>query len=266
MISPPTISTRPWKRPRQTIPSTCRSMRHGSCDGRASSRSRDQGRISAGASGRISAMGWATTRYFPAFDQTKRVGLLYRDLLGAALAGMWSVDALIAEIGDPPAASHCRFAAAGRSCLPRRPAPRMAASGTAYGGLTAEDIETLANDPPLPFFILFEAMQQPQAEGLQPRAARLDHRIGSDIRRARRATRDRPAAARSPKNCRSHLREYYLTNVFRKYPKSQAWTNWWNSPPRSPICGRPCPHFCEAELFRLTQPGGVNNGASKECK
>src|ERR1700712_1107851 len=33
----------------------------------------------------------------PAFDETNRVGLLYRDLFGAAIAGMWSVDALIAE-------------------------------------------------------------------------------------------------------------------------------------------------------------------------
>ena len=38
-------------------------------------------------------------------------------------------------------------------------------SGQAYGALTDEDIETLSNDPPLPFFILFEAMQQ--TEGLQ---------------------------------------------------------------------------------------------------
>ena len=37
---------------------------------------------------------------FPAFDETQRVGLLYRDLLGAGLAGMWSVDALIAAIGN----------------------------------------------------------------------------------------------------------------------------------------------------------------------
>ena len=32
--------------------------------------------------------------------------------------------------------------------------------------LTAADIETLSNDPPLPFFILFEAMHQSQTEGL----------------------------------------------------------------------------------------------------
>src|SRR4029078_5874842 len=38
-------------------------------------------------------------------------------------------------------------------------------SGQAYGALTDADIETLSNDPPLPFFILFEAMQQ--MEGLQ---------------------------------------------------------------------------------------------------
>jgi hypothetical protein len=39
-------------------------------------------------------------------------------------------------------------------------------SAPSYGGLATEDIETISNDPPLPFFILFEAMQQPQAEGL----------------------------------------------------------------------------------------------------
>src|SRR6201996_3325420 len=37
-------------------------------------------------------------KIFPAVDRTNRVGLLYRDLLGSALAGLWSIDALIAEI------------------------------------------------------------------------------------------------------------------------------------------------------------------------
>src|SRR5205823_6695135 len=41
------------------------------------------------------------------------------------------------------------------------------AAEPAYGRFSREDIETLANDPPLPFFILFEAMQQPQTEGLR---------------------------------------------------------------------------------------------------
>ncbi len=56
------------------------------------------------------------------------------------------------------------------ACLPTAPiASASSAIGwsphPAYGALTAEDVETLSNDPPLPFFILFEAMQQPQAEG-----------------------------------------------------------------------------------------------------
>jgi hypothetical protein len=40
------------------------------------------------------------------------------------------------------------------------------ASAPVYGGLTAEDIETLSNDPPLPFFILFEAMHQRETRGM----------------------------------------------------------------------------------------------------
>jgi hypothetical protein len=100
---------------------------------------------------------------FYAFDATDRVGLLYRDLLGAALAGMWSVDALIAEI----ARRRPDFVAASRLLADR--AYRVAAlqewltAVPTYGDLRREDVETLSNDPPLPFFILFEAMQQPAA-------------------------------------------------------------------------------------------------------
>jgi len=90
------------------------------------------------------------------------VGLLYRDLFGSALAGMWSVDALIAEI----AARRPQFVAASRllsdrACRVGSLRDWLAAAPT-YGKLTAADIETLSNDPPLPFFVLFEAMQQPQ--------------------------------------------------------------------------------------------------------
>jgi hypothetical protein len=40
-------------------------------------------------------------------------------------------------------------------------------SAPAYGKLRADDIETISNDPPLPLFILFEAMQELGAEGLR---------------------------------------------------------------------------------------------------
>jgi hypothetical protein len=104
--------------------------------------------------------GLGNDHVFPSFDGTQRVGLLYRDLLGATLAGMWSVDGLIAEI----AARRPDFIAMSRLLGDR--AYRVAqlrewlSSASAYGGLTPADVETLSNDPPLPFFVLFEAMQQ----------------------------------------------------------------------------------------------------------
>jgi len=110
--------------------------------------------------------GLGNDQIFPAFDETDRVGLLYRDLFGAAIAGMWSVDALIEEI----AVRRPHFINMSRLLSDR--AWRVSqlrewlASAPVYGGLTAEDIETLSNDPPLPFFILFEAMQQPETKGL----------------------------------------------------------------------------------------------------
>jgi hypothetical protein len=110
--------------------------------------------------------GLGSDQIFPSIDETGRVGLLYRDLFGAALAGLWSVDALIAEI----AVRRPNFIAMSR-LLADRPyrvsqLEQWLGSAPAYGGFAAEDIATLSNDPPLPFFILFEAMQQPQAEGL----------------------------------------------------------------------------------------------------
>jgi hypothetical protein len=111
--------------------------------------------------------GLGNDQIFPAFDETDRVGLLYRDLFGAAIAAMWSVDALIAEITvrRPHFINMSRLLAdrAWRVGQIRE----WLASAPVYGGLTADDIETLSNDPPLPFFILFEAMQQPEARGLR---------------------------------------------------------------------------------------------------
>jgi hypothetical protein len=111
--------------------------------------------------------GLGNDQIFPAFDETDRVGLLYRDLFGAAIAGLWSVDALIAEIAvrRPHFINMSRLLAdrAWRVSQIRQ----WLASAPVYGDLSADDIETLSNDPPLPFFILFEAMQQPEAKGLR---------------------------------------------------------------------------------------------------
>jgi hypothetical protein len=78
---------------------------------------------------------------------------------------MWSVDALVAEIGT----RRPQLIATSRLLTDRayrvNQLREWLVSGQAYGALTDEDIETLSNDPPLPFFILFEAMQQ--TEGLK---------------------------------------------------------------------------------------------------
>jgi len=164
--------------------------------------------------------GLGNDKIFPAFDQPKGVGLLYRDLLGASLAGLWSVNALVAEI----AARRPHLMGASR-LLADRPyrvsqLREWLASETTYGGLNSEDIETIANDPPLPFFILFEAMQQPQAEGLC--LGPLGSIIVSEVIFGALADNELPAGrgASSLAEALAELcREYYPTNVFEEIPE-----------------------------------------------
>jgi hypothetical protein len=162
--------------------------------------------------------GLGNDQIFPAVDQTNRVGLLYRDLLGAALAGLWSVNALIAEIAVR------RPQLIGASRLLADPPYRVGqlrdwlASETAYGALTSEDIETIANDPPLPFFILFEAMQQAEGLGLGP----LGSTIVSEVIFGALADNELPAGrgASSLAEALAELSaEYYPTNVFEEVPE-----------------------------------------------
>ena len=87
----------------------------------------------------------------------------------------------------------------------------------AYGALTAEDIETLSNDPPLPFFILFEAMQQPQAEGL--RLGPLGSIIVSEVIFGALAGDPRSAGGDALADQLADLsREYYPANFFQEIP------------------------------------------------
>ena len=161
--------------------------------------------------------GLGNDQIFPAFDETERVGLLYRDLLGAGLAGMWSVDALIAEI----AARKPHFIAMSRLLADR--AYRISqlrewlASAPAYGALTTEDIETLSNDPPLPFFVLFEAMRQPEAEGL--RLGPLGSIIVSEVIFGALAGDPRSSSGGTLTGQLADLsREYYPANFFQDIP------------------------------------------------
>ena len=161
--------------------------------------------------------GLGNDQIFPAFDETQRVGLLYRDLLGAGLAGMWSVDALIAEIGN----RRPHFIAMSRLLADRGYRVGMLrewlAAAPSFGMLSAADIETLSNDPPLPFFILFEAMQQPQAAGM--RLGLLGSIIVSEVIFGALACDPRSTDGSSlAERLASISREYYPANVLQEIP------------------------------------------------
>jgi hypothetical protein len=159
-------------------------------------------------------------KIFPAVDHTNRVGLLYRDLLGSALAGLWSIDALIAEI----AARRPRFIGMSRLLADRSfrvsRIREWLASEPVYGGLSASDIETLASDPPLPLFIWFEAMRQPNAEGLH--LGPLGSIIVAEVIFGALERAAVPAAKRTDTltgALAAISAEYYPTNVFADVPE-----------------------------------------------
>ena len=94
------------------------------------------------------------------------------------------------------------------------------ASESCYGRLTSDDIETLANDPPLPFFVLFEARQQPEAQGL--RLGTLGSIIISEVIFGALEHNELPVArnARSLGEALSAISaQYYPTNVFEGIPE-----------------------------------------------
>ena len=193
-------------------------MRHGSCDGRGFSRSGEHRPNFSRRIGPYLSDGLGNDQIFPAFDQTNRVGLLYRDLVGATLAGLWSVNALVAEI----AVRRPDFVGASR-LLADRPyrvsrIREWLASETAYGGLSAEDIEAIADDPPLPFFILFEAMEEADGLCLGP----LGSIIVSEVIFGALADNE-IAAGRGAASLAEALaklcQEYYPTNVFEEVPE-----------------------------------------------
>jgi hypothetical protein len=94
---------------------------------------------------------------FSAIDKTRSVGLGYRDLLSGAFVGMWSVSSLACEI------RRRRPQFAGLSRLLLYDAFRIDRLRTwlstcrVSNGLSDQDLNDLASDPPLVFYTLFEA-------------------------------------------------------------------------------------------------------------
>jgi hypothetical protein len=96
---------------------------------------------------------------FPPVTADGAWGLAYRDLMSAAFAGLWSVNSLVDEIR----LHHPALIGGDRLLEDRsyRVAQLRAWLEQDRGDLTDADIETLANDPPLSFYILFEAAMGP---------------------------------------------------------------------------------------------------------
>ncbi len=97
---------------------------------------------------------------FGPIDETESVGLAYRDLLSSAFIPQWSVPALAAQVrSQQPALAEL-------SPLLRDDRERERQIGDWLGrhrlanGLNDEDIGFLASDPPLAFYVLFEAARE----------------------------------------------------------------------------------------------------------
>jgi hypothetical protein len=96
---------------------------------------------------------------FPPIVANGAWGLAYRDLMSAAFAGLWSVNSLIDEIRSrQPSLIGSDRLLEDRSYRVERLRAWLEQN---RGGLTDADIQTLAEDPPLSFYILFEAATGP---------------------------------------------------------------------------------------------------------
>jgi hypothetical protein len=107
------------------------------------------------------SLGLLDRRFFDAVDGTGRIGLAYRDLLGAGLAGLHGVEALW---------SHLRAERAGLAALSPLSQPeertRRLLAWLGGAGVADPEARALAADPPLPFYTLFEAWEERGGRGL----------------------------------------------------------------------------------------------------
>jgi hypothetical protein len=112
--------------------------------------------------------GLVSEQIFPAIDDGARVGLAYRDFLSAAFAGLWSLRPLIEAIRRRRPA----FVRASRILDDHAwRTSELAAwlrERRAFGGLDDADIATLSRDPPLSFYVQWEAMREAQGLRLGP--------------------------------------------------------------------------------------------------
>lgn len=108
--------------------------------------------------------GLNSERMFPHIDETQELGLLYRDMVSAAAAGLWSVAGLLAEIArlapDPADAALLDTPLLADADRRQAAISQWLGAAPAQGGFGASEVSSLAADPPLAFFVLFEAAHE----------------------------------------------------------------------------------------------------------
>jgi hypothetical protein len=100
-----------------------------------------------------------STFLFGPIDDSDWFGLPYRDLMSAVLADLWSVGALVGKV----AAQKPKLMEGAYAKDPnvwRADLQKWLAGEAISTELEPEDAQTLAADPPLPFFVLFEAERE----------------------------------------------------------------------------------------------------------
>ncbi len=96
---------------------------------------------------------------FGPIDEANRHGLPYRDLMSAALADLWSVKALAEKVAaKKPELMANAYAANDKTW--REDLQRWLEQAAGSAEFQPGDVQSLAADPPLPFFVLFEAEKE----------------------------------------------------------------------------------------------------------
>jgi Animal haem peroxidase len=88
------------------------------------------------------------------------VGIAYRDLMSGGLLGLWAVNALIEEVRQRRPQFVERSPLLSDDDYREQSIRRWLTARREVGGLDDDDIDSLSKDPPLVFFILFEANER----------------------------------------------------------------------------------------------------------
>src|SRR5262249_2342822 len=99
------------------------------------------------------------TWLFGPIDEANRHGLPYRDLMSAVLADLWSVKDLVKTVAaQKPDLMKGAYANNVQSW--REDLQRWLEQAASAADFEPGDVQSLAADPPLPFFVLFEAEKE----------------------------------------------------------------------------------------------------------